>query len=102
MEIGGISLRILLKFLPIFRRLLPILVKLSPLFERFVPVFASYFLERILNAWKTQGLVNDYEARTIRTGKFHYKIEISIVLTTEQVRIMLDQIVTEVLRRLKI
>jgi hypothetical protein len=102
MEISEIYLRILLKFLPILRLLFPILVKLLPFYERFIPVFASYFLRRILKSWKTQGLVDDYKVDIARTDKFHYKIEIGIVLTTEQVGIMLDHLVTEVLRRLKI
>lgn len=77
-------------------------MRLFPVFERFVPVFVSYFLERILRTWKTEGLICDYETRTIRISKFHYKIDMNIVLTTGQVRIMLDYLVTEVLRRLKI
>ena len=59
-------------------------------------------MERILRALKTRGLIGDYETRTIRMGKFHYRIDVSIVLTTEQVGIMLDYLGKEVLRRLKI
>jgi hypothetical protein len=95
-------LPVLVRFLPLFERFVPILARLFPVFERFVPVFVSYFLERILRAWKTNGLIGDYETRTIRIGKFHYKVDVSIVLTTEQVGTMLDYLGKEVLRRLKI
>lgn len=55
-----------------------------------------------MREWKTVGLICDYETRTIRIGKFHYKIDVSIVLTTEQVRTVLNYLGTEVCRRLKI
>jgi hypothetical protein len=55
-----------------------------------------------LRDWKTEGLIGDYETRTIRMSKLHYKIDMSIVLTTGQVGTVLNYLGTEVLRRLKI
>jgi hypothetical protein len=95
-------LPVLVRFLPLFERFLPILSRSFRVFERFVPVFVSFVLKRILRAWKTEGLIDDYETRTLRIGKFHYKIDVSIILTTEQVTIVLNYLGKEVLRRLKI
>jgi hypothetical protein len=95
-------LPVLVRLLLLFERFLPILIRLFPVFERLVPVFVSYFLERILKSWRTEGIIGEYETRTIRIGKFHYKIDVSIVLTIDQLIIILDRLGTEVFRRLKI
>ena len=68
----------------VFKRLLPILTKLFIFFERFVPVFASYFLERPFKDLKTRGLIEDYRTRFSRTGKSHFRIDVRLVLTTDQ------------------
>jgi hypothetical protein len=91
-------LPILVRFLPIFIRLLPVFIRVFPIFERFVPVFVSYFLERALRALKTEGLIVDYRTRTIRTGKCHYRIDIRLVLTSEQAKTMLNDLVTRMSR----
>ena len=88
----------LLRFLPFFIRLLPIFIRVFPIFERFVPVFVSYFLERALRGLKTEGSIDDYRTRTVRTGKFHYRIDIRLVLTAEQAKIILNDLVTKILR----
>jgi len=95
-------LPILVRFLPIFIRLLPIFIRLFPLFERFVPVFVSYFLERVFRALKTEGLIEDYRTRTVRTGKCHYRIDIRLVLTEEQAKIILNDLVTKILGIFKV
>ncbi len=78
---------------------LPILVRFLPIFIRFLPVFiVSYFLERALRALKTEGSIDDYRTRTVRTGKFHYRIDIRLVLTAEQAKIILNDLVTKILR----
>ena len=89
---------ILVRFLPFFIRLLPIFIRVFPIFERFVPVFASYFLERALRTLKTDGSIDDYRTRTVRTGKFHYRIDVRVVLTVEQAKIILNDLVTKILR----
>jgi hypothetical protein len=91
-------LPILVRFLPIFLRLLPIFIRVLPIFERFVPFFVSYFLERALRALKTEGLIVDYRTRTIRTGKYHYRIDIRLVLTEEQAKIIFHGLVARILK----
>ena len=95
-------LPILVRFLPIFIRLLPILIRLFPIFERFVPVFASYFLERVLRALKTERWIDDYRTRAVRTGRLHYRIDVRLVLTEEQAKIILNDLVTKILGIFKV
>jgi hypothetical protein len=83
---------ILVGLFPIFKRLLPILIRLFPVFERFVPILVSYFLERTFKALKTKGAINDYRTRTVRTGKSHYRIDIRLVLTAEQAKFILNDL----------
>ena len=90
-------LPIFVKLLPILIRLLPIFIRLFPLFERFVPVFVSYFLERTMKTLKTQGSITDYRTRIVRTGKLYYKIDVRLVLTSEQVEMILNDLVTKIL-----
>lgn len=82
---------ILGKVLPFVVRLLPIFIRVFPIFERFVPVFVSYFLEKTLTSLKTGGLVDDYRSRTVRTRKFHYRIDIRLVMTDAQAKTMLNK-----------
>jgi len=84
-------------FLPIFNRLLPIFIRVFPIFERFVPVVFSYFLERSLKALKNDGSIKDYRTRAVRMGKFHYKIDVRLVLTTDQVTSILTDLLNKIL-----
>ena len=93
----GLFFPIFVRFLPIFIRLLPVFFLVFPFFERFVPVFVSYFLERALRTLKTKGLIDDYRTRTVRTARFHYRIDIRLVLTAEQAKIILDDLITKIL-----
>lgn len=87
-----------MRFLPIFIRLLPIFIRVLSIFERFVPFFVSYFLERALRALKTEGSIEDYRTRTIRTGKYHYRIDIRLVITEEQAKIIFHDLVARILK----
>jgi len=84
-------------FLPIFNRLLPIFIRLFPIVERLVPVVVSYFLERAFGKLKTEGKIKDYRTRSLRIAKFHYRIDIRLVVTTEQVTTMLTDLLTKIL-----
>jgi len=95
-------LPILFKLHPIFIRLLTIFIRSFPIFERFVTVFVSYLLERVFRAWKTEGWISDYRTRTVRISKFHYRIDIRVVLTEEQAKIILNDLVAKILELLKV
>jgi len=87
----------LVGFLPTFKRLLPFLVRVFFVFERFIPVFVSYFLERTLKASKTVKSIDDYRTRIVRVGKSHYRIDVRLVLTEEQAKTVLNNLLTKIL-----
>jgi hypothetical protein len=51
-----------------------------------------------LRALKTKGSIDDYGTRTVRTGKFRYRIDIRLVLTAEQAKTILNDLATRILR----
>jgi hypothetical protein len=56
-------------------------------------------LGRTLKEWKKKRLIDDYEARTERIGKFHYKIYVDLDVTAEQANRKLRDMLIEVLKR---
>jgi len=93
----GLFIPILVKFLPIFKWLLRIFIRVFPIFERFVPFFVSYFLERALRTLKAGGSIDDYRTRTVRTRRFYYRVDVRLVMTSEQAKTMLNKVVTRIL-----
>ena len=66
---------------------------LYSLFARFVlflepisPRFVSFLVRRRLNAWKQDGVIDDFKVRTKRVGKFHYKVVVDLDFTPLQAR----------------
>jgi hypothetical protein len=55
-----------------------------PAFAGLIPGLVSFWLNRTLGGWKSKGLIENYGTRTARTGKLSYKLEICVVVTTEQ------------------
>ncbi len=91
------------RFIPIFLRLSPILVRfvpiflyLFPIFDRFIPGVLDNFLNGTLGAWKTRGLIENYEMKTVRVGRLCYKIEIRIFLTQEQVKNRVKDLIAKI------
>jgi hypothetical protein len=64
----------------VFRRLIEFILVFEPLAPRAI----SYYMRRRLGEWKQQGLISGYKTRTRRLGKFHYKIEVDLDLTSKQ------------------
>ena len=67
-------------------RFVPFLMRLVFVFEPLAPRFVSFSLERRLREWKDIRLIDDYSVKIGRIGKFHYKIDMDLVLTPEQAR----------------
>ena len=65
----------------VFRRLIGFILVFEPLAPRAI----SYYLTQRLSEWKQRGLISGYETRTRRLGKFHYKIEVDLDLTSKQI-----------------
>jgi hypothetical protein len=64
----------------VFRRIIEFILVFEPLAPRAI----SYYMRRRLGEWKRQGLISGYKTRTRRLGKFHYKIEVDLDLTSKQ------------------
>jgi hypothetical protein len=52
--------------------------------EPFAPPAVTFYLRRRLGAWKSQGLISDYSAKTKRLGVFHYRIQVELELNGKQ------------------
>jgi len=70
-----------------------ILVRVAFIFEPLSPRFISFFLGRKLKEWKNKRLIDDYNTKTERIGKFHYKIDMDLDLTPEQAKSILRKLV---------
>jgi hypothetical protein len=46
---------------------------------------------------KTEGSIDDYRTRIVRTGKSHYRIDIRLILTVEQLKIIFGDLITKIL-----
>jgi hypothetical protein len=73
-------------------KLTGLLFRVAFVFEPLAPTAISFFLGRRLNELKEQGLIADYKSRTLRLGKFHYKIEIDFDLSEKQARHFLEDL----------
>jgi hypothetical protein len=73
-------------------KLTGLLLRVAFAFEPLAPTAISFFLGRMLNEWKEQGLISDYKNRTQRLGKFHYRIEIDLDVTSSQAQHILNDL----------
>ena len=77
-------------------RLLGVALKYLSFFEPFAKFGISYYLNRQLELYKQQGLLAAYKTKVRRRGKWHYRIEVSLDLTTIQaaraIRLIMKQI----------
>jgi DNA-nicking Smr family endonuclease len=73
-------------------RLFSLLLKAAFIFEPLAPRAISYYLTRRMREWKRQGLISEYKTRTRRLGKFHYKIEVDLGLTSKQAHTLLVEL----------
>jgi hypothetical protein len=77
------------------------MVKVVSVFEPLAQRAISYYLTRTLKEWKKQGLISEFETRTRRLGKFHYKIEIDLDLTSKQALHVLDDLLPNQLKNVR-
>jgi hypothetical protein len=61
-------------------------------FEPFAPYGISYYVKGKLKEFKNQGRISAYKTRTKRLGKWHYMIEITADLTTDQIASILSDL----------
>ncbi len=77
----------------ISERLFRILVDIGFFLEPLAPPAITYFLARRLDRLKDQGKILKYKTRTKRLGKFHYSVELSLDLTSEQALEMMHDLI---------
>jgi hypothetical protein len=75
-----------------------LLVRLAFAFEPLAPTAISFYLGRRLNELKEEGLISDYKSRTHRLGKFHYRIEIDLDVTSSQAQHILNDLLPNQLK----
>ncbi len=83
------------------QRLFGLLLRVAFVFEPLAPRAISYYLTQRLKEWKKQGLISKFETRTRRLGKFHYKIEIDLDLTSKQALHVLDDLLPNKLKSVR-
>jgi hypothetical protein len=83
------------------QRLFSLFVKIAFIFEPLVPRVISYYVRRRLSKLKKQGVISKFQASTKRLGKFHYKIEIDLGLTSKQASHFLGNLLPNQLNSLR-
>ena len=76
-----------------------LIVRAVFIFEPLAPRFISYYLGQKLEEWKEQGVISEFEVKTKRLGKFHYKIILDLDVTSEQARQLLDDLLPNTAQR---
>jgi len=77
-------------------RLVGVALKYLSFFEPFAKFGISYYLNRQLELYKQQGLLVAYKTKVRRRGKWHYRIEVSLDLTSMQAARVIRVIVQQV------
>ncbi len=80
-------------------QLMPILVRLLSIVEPLTPRAVSYYVSRVLRSWKNNQLIIDYQVRTKRLGRFHYKVYVDMYLTPKQASRVLQKLFQAFKRR---
>jgi hypothetical protein len=71
--------------IPSFRtRFIGFAMRRSRFFEPFAPLGISYYLKGQLKQYRQRGKIEAYHTKVKRMGKWHYKIEVNIDVTTSQ------------------
>jgi len=76
-------------------RFYSLLVRFVFVLEPISPRFVSFLLGKKLKEWKNKQLISGYKTKTKRIGKFHYKIDMDLDLTSEQARSILQRLIVE-------
>ena len=82
-------------------RFLSFLINFASVFEPIAARFISYYVRRELKEWKEKGLILEYKTKTRRIGKFHYKTQIDVILSSEQAHFVLSDLLTRMYRILR-
>jgi hypothetical protein len=76
-----------------------LMVRAAFIFEPLAPRFISYYLGQKLKEWREEGRISDFETKTKRLGKFHYKIILDLDVTSAQAHRVLDDLLPNTAQR---
>ena len=76
-----------------------LMVRAAFIFEPLAPRFISYYLGQKLKEWREEGRISDFETKTKRLGKFHYKITLDLDMTSAQAHPVLDDLLPNTAKR---
>jgi hypothetical protein len=82
-------------------KLTGLLLRVAFVFEPLAPTAISFFLGRRLNEMKAEGWISDYRSRTRRLGKFHYRIEIDLDVTSSQAQHIFNDLLPNQLKGIR-
>lgn len=74
------------------QRFFSLLIKGAFFFEPLAPLFISRYLVQRLQELEREGWISSFHATTRRFGKFNYKMEINLELTSQQTARALDDL----------
>ena len=77
------------------------MVKVAFVLEPLAPRVIFYYLTQRLKEWKKQGLISEFQTKIRRLGKFHYKIEVDLDVTSKQTLHVLDDILPSQLKSVR-
>jgi hypothetical protein len=66
-------------------------MKAAFIFEPIAAPFIPYYLKRTLRDWKEERRIDDYRIQTTRIKKFHYMIKVDLDITPQQTRLLFQQ-----------
>lgn len=73
-------------------RLFHLLMRAAFVFEPLAPRLLSYYTRRTLKKWKQENRILGYTTRSRRLGKYHYKTQIDLSLSSEQTAHVLERL----------
>jgi len=85
----------------ISQRVFSLMVKVAFVLEPLAPRVIFYYLTQRLKEWKKQGLISEFQTKIRRLGKFHYKIEVDLDVTSKQTLHVLDDILPSQLKSVR-
>jgi hypothetical protein len=68
--------------------------------EPLIPFLATYLLNRKLKSWKRRNFIKSHRFRITRIGRFHYQIDLQLLIGTQQLEKIMNELVETISERL--
>ena len=80
-------------------RLFGTVIKYALALEPLAPPAISFYISRKLDGLQKQRRIGDFNTRTKRLGKFHYKVEVEMDVTGKQTMLMVNDLLKRLNKR---